>query len=102
MYREPRSLNLAQRIVTWAWGLCEPAGRRAADPLVEQQRRLALAARRLEISEFEFFARAYRAWYGAAPDLRALEWEFGRYLNQQCALPFYVRRFVGRIGALAA
>ncbi len=102
MYREPRSLELAQRLVTWALGTYCAVTRPRIDPVAENLRVVALTARRLEISDFELFARAYRSWYGCAPIVCDLEREFGSYLNQRCALPFYVRRFIVRIETLAA
>ncbi|MDH3714863.1 MAG: hypothetical protein OET44_13580 [Gammaproteobacteria bacterium] len=102
MYREPRSLGLAQRIVTWTWGACCSVTRPRVDTVAESLQVVSLTARGLEISEFELFARAYRSWYGHAPVVRDLEREFGRFLNLRCNLPFYVRRFVARIDTLAA
>ena len=103
MYKEPRSLGIAQRAVTWAWEIGYGLLRnRHGDPLTAQMMAVAHAARALEISEFELFRRAFQAWHGCAPDTRELEREFGRYLNQQTALPFYVRRFVSHIAILAA
>lgn len=102
MYREPRSLDLAQRFVTWALGASCAVVRPRIDPFVENLRVVALTARRLEISDFELFAKAYRSWYGYAPVVRDLEREFGNYLNQRCDLPFYVRRFIVRIDTLVA
>lgn len=102
MYREPRSLGVAQRIVTWAWGACSAVRRSPPDPAVEDQRMVATAATTLETSEFELFAIAYRAWYGSAPVTRELEREFGGFLLQRRDLPFYVRRFISRIHILAA
>jgi hypothetical protein len=63
---------------------------------------VALTARGLEISEFELFVKAFRAWHGRAPVVRDLEREFGQFLNQRCDLPFYVRRFIARIDTLSA
>lgn len=102
MYREPRSLGLAQRIVTWTRGACCSVTRPRVDPVVEDLQVVALTARGLEISEFELFARAYRSWHGCAPLLRELEREFGHFLNQRRDLPFYVRRFIAGIDTLAA
>jgi len=102
MYREPRSLDLAHRFVVWIQGATCAFARPRIDPFVENLRVVALTARRLEISDFELFARAYRSWYGYAPVVRDLEREFGSYLNQRCDLPFYVRRFIVRIDTLAA
>lgn len=102
MYREPRLLCLAQRIVTWAWATRTSLLRARAEPGCEYPRVLALIARRLEVSEFDLFHKAYRSWYGHAPAVRELEREFGCFLNQQCELPFYVRRFIARIGTLPA
>ena len=102
MYREPRLLCLAQRIVAWAWDAGSALVRPRTEPGSEYPRVLALIARQLEVSEFDIFGKAYRSWYGYAPAVRELEREFGRFLNQQCDLPFYVRRFIARIGTLAA
>ncbi|MDH3451678.1 MAG: hypothetical protein OEN20_04605 [Gammaproteobacteria bacterium] len=102
MYREPRSLALAQRIVTWVCGACSSITSPRLDAGSENLRIVALSARHLEISEFELFAKAYRSWYGYAPAERNLERVFGGFLNQRRDLPFYVRRFIPRIDTLAA
>ena len=99
MYREPRSLSLVQRIVTWA---CCSVTRPSVDPIAQDLQIVALMARGLEISEFELFAKAYRSWHGSAPVVRDLEREFGRFLNQRSDLPFYVRRFIARVDTLTA
>ena len=102
MYREPRSLALAQRIVTWVCGTCCSVTAARVDSFADNLRVVALCARDLEISEFELFAKAFRAWHGRPPVVRDLEREFGGFLTQRCDLPFYVRRFITRIDTLAA
>ena len=102
MYREPRSLAFAQRIVTWVYGTCCSIAARRVDPVADNLRLVALCARRLEVSEYDVFAKAYRAWYGCAPVVRELEREFYGFLTQRRDLPFYVRRFVNGIDTLAA
>ena len=102
MYKEPRSLALAQRIVTWVYATCCSVAAPPADPAVEDQRLVAQCSGNLEISEFELFARAYRAWYGRAPVERDLEREFYAFLTLRSELPFYVRRFVTRVTTLTA
>ena len=102
MYREPRSLALAQRIVTWVYGVCCSSAETLQDPVADDQRLVARCSRNLEISEFELFARAYRTWYGCAPVERELEREFCAFLTLRCDLPFYVRRFVTQVTTIAA
>lgn len=45
-----------------------------------------------QVSEYQLFADAYRAWYGEAPDPRHLEKLFGEYLKG-ARLPHFVRHY---------
>lgn len=102
MYREPRSLALTQRIVSWVQATRYSFAPPRVQAVDADQRRVALCARHLEISEFDVFARAYHAWYGRSPAVRDLEREFCSFVMLRCDLPFYVRRFLGRVDTLLA
>lgn len=58
------------------------------------------AAEALELSEFELFRAAHRAWCGADADARSLERDFGAYLTRR-RLPAYVRHYARRVVAEA-
>jgi len=55
-------------------------------------RMVALLADVLEISEFDVFAAAFRAWHACEPAPRVLERDFGCYLRDGLT-PFWVRDF---------
>ena len=53
-------------------------------------------ANRLDTTEFELFRIAYHAWYGAWPDERELEYQYGSYLRSPDRAPAYVRNLLRR------
>ena len=66
-----------------------------ASPTLEQDRdghAVALLADFLEVSEFEVFAAAFRAWYRCDAGAQDLERHFGTYLREG-RVPFWVRDF---------
>ncbi len=50
----------------------------------------------LEIGEFDLFGAAWEEWYGAEPDQRLIEADFGAYLDHG-VVPFYVTGYTRKI-----
>ena len=48
----------------------------------------------LGVSEFQVFMLAHKAYFGSEPDERVVEKQFGAWMNETIALPFYVVYFL--------
>jgi len=54
------------------------------------------AAQLLDISEYEFFMRAYREWYREAPDERRIEAQFAAFMFAD-VVPCWVRDYARKL-----
>ena len=68
----------------------------ASEPLPDDAELIQTAIDAADVSEFDFFRAAWRAWHGSPAEEKALERIFVQYLYNQRA-PGFVRHFARRV-----